>query len=133
VRSSQQQQQHRGRGSIASCQLAKNSLARSTSTTHLPTTHSPHTTGATSISYEAILDKFRAIEAPIDKYLTLRDLLRLAPKTYYDLLLKHTEEILPFIYTVRDAGADALCPVMVLVVSWECSSESGDGVALRSL
>jgi hypothetical protein len=48
------------------------------------------------------LAKFRAIERPIDKYLTLRDLLRLAPKVYYDLLLKHTEEILPFIYTVRE-------------------------------
>jgi hypothetical protein len=51
-----------------------------------------------------ILDKFRAIERPIDKYLTLRDLLRLAPKVYYDLLLKHTEEILPYIYTVSSFG-----------------------------
>jgi hypothetical protein len=56
--------------------------------------------GTSNISYELILDKFRAIERPIDKYLTLRDLLRLAPKVYYDLLLKHTEEILPYIYTV---------------------------------
>lgn len=55
--------------------------------------------GTSTISYDSILEKFRAIERPIDKYLTLRDLLRLAPKVYYDLLLKHTEEILPFIYT----------------------------------
>ncbi|KAF8065915.1 ME6 [Scenedesmus sp. PABB004] len=55
--------------------------------------------GDTTISYELILEKFRSIEKPIDKYLTLRDLLRLAPKVYYDLLLKHTEEILPYIYT----------------------------------
>jgi hypothetical protein len=56
--------------------------------------------GDTTISYELILEKFRSIEKPIDKYLTLRDLLRLAPRVYYDLLLKHTEEILPYIYTV---------------------------------
>ncbi|WIA17257.1 hypothetical protein OEZ85_014130 [Tetradesmus obliquus] len=55
--------------------------------------------GDTTISYELILEKFRSIEKPIDKYLTLRDLLRLAPRVYYDLLLKHTEEILPYIYT----------------------------------
>eukprot|EP00775_Hariotina_reticulata_P013302 gene13302-13431_t len=55
--------------------------------------------GDTSISYELILEKFRSIEKPIDRYLTLRDLLRLAPKVYYDLLLKHTEEVLPYIYT----------------------------------
>lgn len=61
--------------------------------------------GETNISYELILSKFRAIEKPIDKYLTLRDLLRLAPKVYYDLLLKHTEEILPFIYTPTVADA----------------------------
>jgi hypothetical protein len=36
--------------------------------------------GDTNISYELILQKFRDIEKPIDKYLTLRDLLRLAPK-----------------------------------------------------
>lgn len=64
--------------------------------------------GTSNISYELILEKFRAIERPIDKYLTLRDLLRLAPKVYYDLLLKHTEEILPFIYTV--SGTDAPPP-----------------------
>lgn len=34
------------------------------------------------------------------RYLTLRDLLRLAPRLYYECLLRHTEEILPFIYTV---------------------------------
>eukprot|EP00878_Enallax_costatus_P000281 GHUV01000353.1.p1 GENE.GHUV01000353.1~~GHUV01000353.1.p1 ORF type:complete len:585 (+),score=89.41 GHUV01000353.1:46-1755(+) len=55
--------------------------------------------GDTNITYDLILDKFRSIEKPIDKYLTLRDLVRLAPKVYYDLLLKHTEEILPYIYT----------------------------------
>lgn len=61
----------------------------------------PAAAGDTTISYELILEKFRSIEKPIDRYLTLRDLLRLAPKVYYDLLLKHTEEILPYIYTVR--------------------------------
>jgi hypothetical protein len=42
----------------------------------------PHHTGTSGegLSYEAILEKFRAIERPIDKYLTLRDLLRLSPK-----------------------------------------------------
>jgi hypothetical protein len=70
--------------------------------------------GTSTISYDSILEKFRAIERPIDKYLTLRDLLRLAPKVYYDLLLKHTEEILPFIYTVRHA---ALCTLLIVTCS----------------
>jgi hypothetical protein len=65
-----------------------------------PTLQSVSFAGDTTISYELILEKFRSIEKPIDKYLTLRDLLRLAPRVYYDLLLKHTEEILPYIYTV---------------------------------
>jgi hypothetical protein len=66
--------------------------------------------GDTTISYELILEKFRSIEKPIDKYLTLRDLLRLAPRVYYDLLLKHTEEILPYIYTV--SAACSSCSVL---------------------
>lgn len=37
--------------------------------------------------------------SPIDRYLLLRDLCRLNPKVYYSLLLAHTEEILPYIYT----------------------------------
>lgn len=64
----------------------------------------PALQGDTNITYDLILDKFRSIEKPIDKYLTLRDLLRLAPKVYYDLLLKHTEEILPYIYTASSSA-----------------------------
>lgn len=75
-----------------------------------PTFGSVFFAGDTTISYELILEKFRSIEKPIDKYLTLRDLLRLAPRVYYDLLLKHTEEILPYIYTVS-RGLASSCSI----------------------
>eukprot|EP00878_Enallax_costatus_P000619 GHUV01000720.1.p1 GENE.GHUV01000720.1~~GHUV01000720.1.p1 ORF type:complete len:526 (+),score=186.74 GHUV01000720.1:291-1868(+) len=52
-----------------------------------------------NINYEWVWEQFNSIEKPIDRYLTLRDLLRLAPRLYYQCLLRHTEEILPFIYT----------------------------------
>lgn len=71
---------------------------------HQPLTR-PSPPGEAALTYSDLLDKFRSIEKPIDRYLTLRDLLRISPKVYYDLLLKHTEEILPYIYTVS-AGAE---------------------------
>jgi malate dehydrogenase (oxaloacetate-decarboxylating)(NADP+) len=51
------------------------------------------------VTYSNLLLKFREVPNPIDRYLLLRDLCRLSPKVYYSLLLQHTEEILPYIYT----------------------------------
>lgn len=45
--------------------------------------------------------KLRTIAAPLDRYLALRDLMAHDARAYYSLLLSHTEEILPFVYTVR--------------------------------
>jgi hypothetical protein len=47
------------------------------------------------------MSALRRLPAPIDRYLALRRLLSEAPAAYYSLLLSHTEEILPFVYTVR--------------------------------
>lgn len=44
----------------------------------------------------AELDKY---PRPIDKYLRLRDLREENPNLYYELLMDHTETVLPFIYT----------------------------------
>jgi hypothetical protein len=43
----------------------------------------------------------RSLAAPLDRYLALRDLMTADARAYYSLLLSHTEEILPFVYTVR--------------------------------
>lgn len=42
---------------------------------------------------------FRGIQTPIDKYMWLRDLYTKDFDLYFAMLLEHTEEILPFIYT----------------------------------
>jgi malate dehydrogenase (oxaloacetate-decarboxylating)(NADP+) len=67
-----------------------------------PTTHPPTVSAGVSeadVTYINLLAKFREVPNPIDRYLLLRDLCRLSPKVYYSLLLQHTEEILPYIYT----------------------------------
>jgi malate dehydrogenase (oxaloacetate-decarboxylating)(NADP+) len=53
------------------------------------------------------------VPRPIDRYLLLRDLCRLSPKVYYSLLLQHTEEILPYIYTPTVGEA---CQVRIMVM-----------------
>jgi hypothetical protein len=93
-----------------------------------PTLGSVLFAGDTTISYELILEKFRSIEKPIDKYLTLRDLLRLAPRVYYDLLLKHTEEILPYIYTVsRSVASSCSAWTQKLFYHTNCHSSNSRG------
>jgi hypothetical protein len=57
--------------------------------------------GSALLSYESALRAFRSMQRPIDRYIALRDLLSASPQVYYELLLAHTEEILPYIYTVR--------------------------------
>ena len=52
------------------------------------------------VAHEGLLARFRGIARPIDRYLMLRDLQQARPKQYYTMLLQHTEEILPYIYTV---------------------------------
>jgi hypothetical protein len=47
--------------------------------------------------------RLRSLAKPIDRYIALRDLMAADPRAYYALLLSHTEEILPFVYTVRGA------------------------------
>jgi len=47
------------------------------------------------------MQRLRALSAPLDRYIALRDLLAADQRAYYALLLSHTEEILPFVYTVR--------------------------------
>ncbi|WIA08394.1 hypothetical protein OEZ85_007833 [Tetradesmus obliquus] len=51
------------------------------------------------IDADLMWEVFCGIPEGIDRYLVLRDLLTVAPKVYYQLLLRHTETILPFIYT----------------------------------
>ncbi|KAI8475520.1 MAG: hypothetical protein J3K34DRAFT_382637 [Monoraphidium minutum] len=41
----------------------------------------------------------RALRAPLDRYLALRGLMAADARAYYSLLLSHTEEILPLVYT----------------------------------
>lgn len=45
------------------------------------------------------LHKFRATEAPIDKFMYLRALLLDKRDVFEWILMDHTEEVLPFIYT----------------------------------
>jgi hypothetical protein len=52
------------------------------------------------IDADLMWEVFCGIPEGIDRYLVLRELLKVAPKVYYQLLLRHTESILPFIYTV---------------------------------
>lgn len=61
----------------------------------------PATALATATSADAVMAKLRGLSVPIDRYLALRDLLAADPRAYYSLLLTHTEEILPFVYTVN--------------------------------
>lgn len=50
---------------------------------------------AGDVAFEA----FKKVSVPIDKYIFLRDLNVQQPKAYYQVLLNHTEEVLPYIYT----------------------------------
>lgn len=50
------------------------------------------------------------------RYLFLRDLQKLAPRVFYTMLFENTEEILPFIYTVRDPSR--LGPAICVSVPW---------------
>lgn len=61
------------------------------------------------IDADLMWEVFCGIPEGIDRYLVLRDLLTVAPKVYYQLLLRHTETILPFIYTVRTRSIEAVC------------------------
>ena len=65
-------------------------------------THATHNAIAQlkTIAQEGLLARFRGIARPIERYLMLRDLQQARPKQYYTMLLQHTEEILPYIYTV---------------------------------
>ena len=58
---------------------------------------------ATATSADGAMARLRKLKAPIDRYLALRDLMSADARAYYSLLLSHTEEILPFVYTVRGA------------------------------
>ncbi|GBF87516.1 NADP malic enzyme [Raphidocelis subcapitata] len=59
----------------------------------------PPAAPAAAASSDASMARLRALARPIDRYLALRDLLAADPRAYYSLLLTHTEEILPFVYT----------------------------------
>ena len=72
-----------------------------------------HVTGSAALSYESALRAFRSIEKPIDRYIALRDLLSASPQVYYALLLKHTEEILPYIYTVGCTTCSTCCQALL--------------------
>ena len=48
---------------------------------------------------EAVAGVFAGAEKDIDKYMALRGLRVRDPDAYYRLLTKHTEEILPYVYT----------------------------------
>lgn len=50
-----------------------------------------------AINADIMWEVLCGIPEGIEKYLVLRDLLRVAPKVYYQLLLRHIEAILPFI------------------------------------
>ena len=45
------------------------------------------------------MERLRRLEAPIDKYLHLRDLQQADPAAFFRLLCANTEEVLPFVYT----------------------------------
>eukprot|EP01023_Acetabularia_acetabulum_P045870 TRINITY_DN4674_c0_g2_i1.p1 TRINITY_DN4674_c0_g2~~TRINITY_DN4674_c0_g2_i1.p1 ORF type:complete len:556 (+),score=95.47 TRINITY_DN4674_c0_g2_i1:93-1670(+) len=45
------------------------------------------------------MDMFRSIPVDIDRYMYLRDLQATAPDQFFKLLMRNTEEILPYIYT----------------------------------
>ena len=60
--------------------------------------------GALPASADAAVQRLRTTAAPIERYLLLRALLAAEPRLYYELLLTHTEEVLPFVYTVRGTG-----------------------------
>jgi hypothetical protein len=62
---------------------------------------------------------FCGIPEGIDRYLVLRDLLKVAPKVYYQLLLRHTEAILPFIYTVKTNTNEAAQQLASIKLRWK--------------
>ncbi|QDZ22065.1 NADP-dependent malic enzyme [Chloropicon primus] len=55
--------------------------------------------GDEMVASEDVEKVFQGAEAGIDKYLALRALHAKDPRGYYRLLVEHTEEVLPFIYT----------------------------------
>lgn len=71
------------------------------------------------ICYKSMWEQFCGIDRPIDRYLVLRDLLKLAPRVYYELLLRHTEAILPFIYTV---STWTKCVVVCGLLTWPAAN-----------
>eukprot|EP00798_Chlamydomonas_sp_ICE-L_P026826 gene26826-4420_t len=45
------------------------------------------------------MERMHELKSPIDKYMYLRELQKTNSQQYYSLLLGHTEEVMPFIYT----------------------------------
>jgi hypothetical protein len=71
------------------------------------------------IDADLMWEVFCGIPEGIDRYLVLRDLLKVAPKVYYQLLLRHTESILPFIYTVRTKGCGGDVTQLPIRLRWK--------------